>query len=325
MGTYYEKMIETLVSKYKQKIKLLNETIWERKVSEQKIDDWLSNFKDEEKVHALYLLTQFIYINQFQVKSLLKSLFRDFYKYREIERIRRDNSNTLDFDFINQQFNIVLSKTRFVPLGGVSESSSYLMYPFRQLNKLDEYQHFFTENDIRTKIEDVEHFIFIDDLCGSGTQAIDYALDILPIINNNFPMAKTSYLMLIGTKEGKSNVITNSDFDYVDSVLELDSTYKCFDENSRVFESKDEIINIDLIERFCGKYGKVLIKSILDKLYPTADPTKIASEADLNKLGFSDGQLLIGFNHNTPDNTLPIFWYNEEEVAWNPVFERVNK
>ena len=29
-------------------------------------------------------------------------------------------------------------------------------------------------------------------------------------------------------------------------------------------------------------------------------------------LGYRDSQLLIGFQHNTPDNTLPIIWYDEQ-------------
>lgn len=322
MGIDIKKMEEKLIEKYKKKIKLLNETIWERKVPEKKIDDWLSNFKKSEQHQALYLLTQFIFFNQFQIKTLLISLFRDLYKYREIEKIRKKNSDTLDFNLINNEFTSVLNKTRFVPLGGTSESSTFLMYPFRQLNKLSEYDHFFSESDIITKVEEVEHFIFIDDLCGSGSQAIDYAFKTIPLIKENFPNAEISYFMLVGSKEGKDNVLQNSDFDNVESVVEFDASYKCFSENSRVFENKDPEIDIDLIEKFCGTYGKPLIKSILTSLYPGED---IDNDADLNKLGFSNGQLLLAFDHNTPDNTLPIFWYDEDIVPWNPIFERANK
>ena len=37
-------------------------------------------------------------------------------------------------------------------------------------------------------------------------------------------------------------------------------------------------------------------------------------------LGFDDGQLLIGFSHNIPDNTVPIIWSTENE--WNGIFPR---
>ena len=57
--------------KYIRKIKLLNETIWENKVSKQKIDKWLENFQEEEMNEALYLLSQFIYYSEFSVEKLL--------------------------------------------------------------------------------------------------------------------------------------------------------------------------------------------------------------------------------------------------------------
>lgn len=59
-------------------------------------------------------------------------------------------------------------------------------------------------------------------------------------------------------------------------------------------------------EKICSAHGAVLCPE---------DP-----------LGYQDGQLLIGFSHNTPDNTLPIFWSDGETGApWIPVFKRYPK
>lgn len=58
----------------------------------------------------------------------------------------------------------------------------------------------------------------------------------------------------------------------------------------------------------CQKYG--------EKLYPK------------HPLGYDDSQLLIAFEYNTPNNTLPIIWSstnNESsniETIWHPIFER---
>lgn len=42
--------------------------------------------------------------------------------------------------------------------------------------------------------------------------------------------------------------------------------------------------------------------------------------------GFDDNQLLIGFHHNTPDNTLPIIWAEGTVTqAWTPAFRRYPK
>jgi hypothetical protein len=42
-------------------------------------------------------------------------------------------------------------------------------------------------------------------------------------------------------------------------------------------------------------------------------------------LGYKDGQLLLGFAHNTPDNTPPIFWSEGHREPWSPVFIRYDK
>lgn len=317
-------MIEELREKYLRKLKLLNETIWEKKATQKKINKWLNNFRDDEKIHALYLLTQFIYFNKFQIETLLKSIYRDLYKYKQIESIRLDNNDTLDNEFINQEYKNILSKTRFVTLGNPSESSSELMPLFRKINDLPItlFSHIST---IKDGPKNVNHFVFIDDLCGSGTQALRYSDEIIPEIKKTHPRAKFSYFMLLGTKDGKSKVIDESKFDTVASVLDLDSTYKCFDEHSRAFMNKDAFIDAEKIFEFAGSYGQNLMKHFLKENKPKIKDETLERISGEKKFGFGDGQLSIGFHHNTPNNSLPIFWYNDAPVIWVPIFKRVNK
>ena len=70
------------------KIKTLNETIWDRRAPEPHINDWLANFsapangtEDERTLHALYLLSQFMYFGSRQMRELMRVLFRDLYRY----------------------------------------------------------------------------------------------------------------------------------------------------------------------------------------------------------------------------------------------------
>ncbi|WP_461330746.1 phosphoribosyltransferase-like protein [Bradyrhizobium liaoningense] len=44
-------------------------------------------------------------------------------------------------------------------------------------------------------------------------------------------------------------------------------------------------------------------------------------------LGYKDTQLALGFSHNTPDNTLPVFWEqpNAKIRTWKPVLHRYPK
>jgi hypothetical protein len=316
--------IEKLYSKYQRKLKVLNETIWEKKVTQNKISNWLNNFSEDERIHALYLLTQFIYFNEFQVKTLLKSLYRDIFKYKQIHKIRKENNNTLDELIVNKEYKKVLNQTRFITLGNPAESSSELMPIFRKINDLP--ISLFKHSDLVKECpKEINHFVFIDDLCGSGTQATRYSNNIIPKIKLSHPKAKFSYLMIIGTKSGKNKISEETDFDFVDSVLELDTTYKCFDENSRVFKSKEDIINIDKIKEFTGNYGELLMNHFHLDRNPKMKADALKTQSDKKKFGFGDGQLSLGFHHNTPNNSLPIFWYNDAPVQWVPIFKRINK
>ena len=93
----------SLEDKLHGKIKILNETLWEGKGSYKKVNAWLNNFNEDEKIHALYLLSQCIYFNDFQIKQLLISIYRDYFKYPNIATIRRKNGNTLDEKIINKE------------------------------------------------------------------------------------------------------------------------------------------------------------------------------------------------------------------------------
>ncbi len=66
----------------KSKIKVLNETLWDNRALNPSIEKWLVNFSTEkEKLHALYLLSKFMYFGAVPMRNLLKSLYRDFYRY----------------------------------------------------------------------------------------------------------------------------------------------------------------------------------------------------------------------------------------------------
>ena len=65
------------------KIKDLNETIWDHRASEPRVNEWLNNFlgpangtEDERQLHALYLLSQFIYFGSRQMREMMRVLYR---------------------------------------------------------------------------------------------------------------------------------------------------------------------------------------------------------------------------------------------------------
>ena len=80
------------------------------------------------------------------------------------------------------------------------------------------------------------HYVFIDDLCGSGTQAREYYRDIVAPLKLRDQNARAHYLVLFATNEGLKHVRRHAPFDNVNTVFELDESFKAFAANSRYFK-----------------------------------------------------------------------------------------
>jgi hypothetical protein len=302
------------------KIKILSEEIWERQAQREHVDLWLDNFAADvegatsERLHALFLLSQFMYFGPREIRELLKALFRDLYAYPIIAEIRRDNGDTRDASFLNAEFAARLSATRFLGVGNPSESGQHLLYYFRQQNALSKdlflnthemFSRDSTGSRTVRKIE-VTRYVFIDDFCGSGTQAKEYSEDLLRELKQLNPAARAYYYCLFATKAASELVEAETEFDEVRSVFELDDSYKVFHEKSRYFAACPSNIDPAYIAVMCQKYG--------------------SSICPAHPLGYKDSQLLIGFMHNVPDNTLPVVWADGSTGAsWTPMFRRYPK
>ena len=101
------------------KIMLLSQAIWEARLNNEEITRWLEQFQeaedvqDDEQVHALFLLSHFLYFGQLEIRSLLKHLYRDVIKSPILHEIRRNNSNTMDTDRIHTIYRSHLERVRF--------------------------------------------------------------------------------------------------------------------------------------------------------------------------------------------------------------------
>ena len=311
------------------KIKVLSDTVWERRCSREYLEKWLNNFAetDNERLHALYILSNFMYFASMEMRELLRSLYRDLVKYPIIRKIRKDNNDTCDTRFIEERYKKELSMTRFLGVGNPSESGYHLLYYFRQQNLLPKslfiHSHeIFTranqqpsgQNPLQFSLRDnkIKRYVLIDDFCGSGDQGVTYSRDIVSAIKALKPDAEVAYYVLFATDNGLDTVRQHTLFTDVNSVFSMDKTYKCFGTESRYRPTNNEDLDWDFAKRMCERYGQQLLQD---------DP-------DLSKwpLGFDDCQLLIGFFHNVPDNTLPVIWsLGSSEISWYPIFKRYPK
>ena len=327
------------------KIQTLNDILWDNRVLKPSVEEWLKNFEEgEEQDEALFLLSKCMYFGHSNIRAILRTLYRDKFRSTVIQEIRADFDGTLDSGIIEEEYKKRLQRTRFLGVGNPSESGVHLLYYFRQENKIPRKLFINTDelfaNDsgeairLSEKHKDVNRIVFIDDLCGSGSQAtsnygVKPCVEKLRKLENPI---KISYLMMFGTKDGidviRKVTIKDSDvrlFDEAEAVMELNESYKCFSEKSRYFKEEDN----DMKEKACEmsyKYGKVLIDKIIDKDYHRVLGDEERAELiEHRALGFGDCQLLLSMQHNTPNNTLPIIWFDEDDSLWTPIFRRYNK
>jgi hypothetical protein len=314
-----------LIRTWYEKIQTLNERLWEDRATRTDIDSWLGNFDDDlatqpsERLHALYLLSHFMYFGDREIRVLLRAAYRDLFHYRIIARLRRSMGDTLDVSALHAGFQRELDATRFLGLGNPAESGTHLLYYFRQENQLPKTKFLHTHqifdrrldaHDVGLADATVRRLVYLDDFCGSGHQAQDYSEKILSVIRDaagraGYPI-EVCYYVLFATTRGLDEVRGLATFDDVAAVSELDDSYVAFGADSRYFLTQPDSVEPGFAERMCATYGKQLWPD-----YP---------------LGYDDSQLLIGFHHNTPDNTLPVIWFGEPSgPAWHPIFRRYGK
>src|ERR1022692_692591 len=305
------------------KIKTLNERVWEGRAARPILNEWLDNFANDrsdqpsEKLHALFLLSNFMYFGDIELRVLLKALFRDLFRYPIIEKLRKSAGNTLEAAVLQVQFLNELARSRFMGIGNPAESGTHLLYYFRQENSLAKdlfvhtHQIFDGRLDANARLANssVKRYVIIDDFCGSGDQAMEYSGKVIAAMRQAAERSSTTievcYYVLFATTDGLARIRDESEFDRIAAVYELDSSYQTFAEDSRYFRTHPPSIDRDFAYDMCRTHG--------EQLWPPFP------------LGYQDGQLMIGFHHNTPDNTLPVLWFDSATPPWTPLFRRYHK
>lgn len=309
----------------RKRIKLLSDTIWEGSGGQEDVNRWLENFTGQtagvpaeiERLHAVHLLSHFTYFGLRELRELLKALYRDLFRYQVIQELRDNAGGRADAAFLQEAFDDVLSRTRFLGVGNPSESGTHLLYYFRQENRLrkelfpNPYELLTTSPEdgrFRLADGDVRRLVFIDDVVGTGRQAAQHNVAFMAHLRDAARLSEQSvevwYLTLFGDARGMAKV-QQLGFDHVAAVHELTASQLAFSEESHVYAAPPDGISREIAEEVASHYGGGL--------------------APGNSMGYGDGGLLLGLHHNVPDHTLPIFWVQEAFVPWTPVFRRYPK
>jgi len=268
---------------------------WKKEISDLQIDEWLENFKgdyfdneENEKKLALWLLAHFSYYTYDDIRVLCKDIFNQYLHVK----LRNSNGEPL-----NQEITEIIKNTIFIGLGNDSESGNNILYYFRQENQLPKDN--FEIDSERT----YENLVYIDDVTISGEQALTY------IRARNIKAKNLYAALLIATEEAFNKLMAPDTKIKPVSMMILDERDRAFSDASYVFSEK-RIAEIRLnAQEFCRFYGQRAVQG--------------CGYMEGHSLGYSNGQYMIGFDYNTPDNTLPIFWGMGD--GWRPLFKRYNK
>lgn len=166
-----------------------------------------------------------------------------------------------------------------------------------------------TYSELRKAIstdEQVKALVFIDDLIASGETLIQHLKDL----NNDLGdlLTQRSVVVVVGIICGISAGIENIQRFIDDTKFSFKIILKACD---IIQESQKAFSNNSIIFDEAEK-SKALIMA-------RKHGSKLQSR---HPLGYGDGQLLIIFKDNCPNNTLPIIWGTANDPKWIPLFKR---
>jgi hypothetical protein len=153
------------------------------------------------------------------------------------------------------------------------------------------------------QFQDLDHLFLVDDFCGTGEQFDGFAKSIdLGGLRRKRPNLRVVYLVASAHENGIGKIVADWPFVEVrcgDRLVATNGVLSdaCF-ERYEIPGFKDRVL---------AQYHEVVSKAGLPR------SGKLA-------MGFGDLGLAYAFAHATPNNTLPIFWY--ETPRWTPLLDR---
>lgn len=271
-------------------LNVLKKTIeksWKIDMDIEDINRWLGNFTGKcyevsiERRLALWMLCNFTYYNEEEIKYLCGLLFRKF-----VHHLIIDNKLTSSDDAEK-----CILETGFTSIGRASESGGLILYHFRQEAKLD-LKRFIFPTDMDTT--EYDQIVCVDDVIISGGTAQRF-------FHNNIDKIKDKKLYYISLFASETAIRKLEELGVtVICCLKLDNRNKMFSDESLAFYKYSDV------KQYAYKLAKTYGEIIESK----------------KPLGHKSGQYYFGMYYNVPNNSLPIFWSNNN---WIPIFERKEK
>lgn len=229
-----------------------------------------------------------------------------FFDYFDKRKIKSSYKNQFEKLMLKE---ILMTDTIFLTVGsygGIFNGASEIMPLFRRVNQLPKKRIAQNIGDFSDKYDvenSIKNIVLVDDIIGSGTTTKGYIEHLLKFHSKVLKNKKFYIISLVVIEKGV-NVIKSfmEEKNLFVEILYEKELVKAFSfDNNKIFSNEEQIRN-----------AKKIIKSYDNQI--------VKREMDI--LGYKGSQGLVAFYHNTPNNTLPIFWESGNSIRWNPLFPR---
>ncbi|MDO8653488.1 MAG: hypothetical protein Q7R66_14985 [Undibacterium sp.] len=299
MNQFNEDQLDYVDQVFDRAKRLIQARIW-GEIKEHRLETWRGCFHNYgAELLGAYLLDNLCFRSRDQFFSMLDTLFLDFLNSRDFTK------KTGLVDFLQSRPDATTtSALRIVPVIGLSapptKSGPYILRLAQRRYGIR--SHWLCWPHQLQSIEGLSDLIFVDDFCGTGEQFIEFSRSIeLDQICKKNSTLQITYLVAAAHVEGIHKISMEFPFVHI----------KCAEKLGAI----NTVLSNECLDRYqISGFQAQIMAQYQDVVKRAGLPQgKIAN--GYGKLG-----LAYGFAHATPNNTLPIFWYETDN--WTPLLER---
>lgn len=189
------------------------------------------------------------------------------------------------------------NNTLFAAIGSSAKSGALIAYHYRVSAEIPEDDFVSNEEEEQLNLSKIENIVLVDDVIGTGKTI---AKEVTRLAEQVYSLSQSRNIFILtvaGYEDGVQHVIEETgasvvcalEYSSIDTVSNMDAAFY------GGLTMAERNADLQRIKRYCRSISR-------------------------SELGFGAVGGLLVFDHNTPNTTLPIIWYNGK--GWLPLFPR---
>lgn len=269
-------------------------------ITNEQLRGWHAQFERQEEILACIILDQLMVRSQRQVFSLIDALFLS--AASEISDSFKDDTGLAEC----LRYRSTENTTHMVPVIGLNQSPTksgpYILRLIQRRFRIADRNLIWPAqvSDLNEKKQ--QNLIFVDDFSGTGKQFIKFI--------------QTSNLEKLPETHPNTNVFLFCLTIHENAILQINKEYPWI---KILFAEKLDNSHHFINGNHYKRLSKIIDLSEIPNLYENVYQRTGHSSPNM-KWGFGDLGLCYSFFHATPNNSIPLLWYESE--TWKPLISR---